>query len=267
MRQGLSTWEVELRHLLWTASSMLRGDSGSMGRMAVERPDGDRVAAVAGMLFVVVFVVGQYVAPAPVYPVEQVGGLVASFYANYEGRLLAETILFGVASVLFLVFLGGLRAFLARAEGPQPRLAPAVVAAGAVTTGLVLLQAAILTALITLEENALGVRAQGSAWASRALFYLQGAVGDLALFPFAVFLTAAAAVLLRTGALPRWVGWVGAAFGLLVGVLAVGLIAGLDIGPADQVIFLLVAAWVAVLAFCVGRPLPAAAGRADRALD
>ena len=87
------------------------------------------------------------------------------------------------------------------------------------------------------------------------------------MFPFAVFLTAAAAVLLRRGALPRWLGWVGAAFGLLVGVLAVGLIAGLDIGPADQVIFLLVAAWVAVLAFCVGWPLPAAAGRADRALD
>ena len=119
----------------------------------MERPGQDRVAAVAGMLFVVVFLIGQYVAPALVYPVEQVGGLVASFYANYEGRLLAEAILFGVASVLFLVFLGGLRAFLARAEGPQPRLAPAVVAAGAVTTGLVLLQAAILTALMTLEET------------------------------------------------------------------------------------------------------------------
>jgi hypothetical protein len=233
----------------------------------VEAPGRDRVAAVAGMLFVVVLVVAQYVAPAPVYPVEQVGGLVASFYVNYEGRLLAEAILVGVASALFLVFLGGLRAFLSRAEGPQPRLAPVVVAAGAVTAGLVLLQAAILTALITLEGNELGVRAQGGSWASRALFYLQGAVGDLALFPFAVFLGAAAAVLLRTGVLPRWLGWVGAAFGLLVGVLAVGSVAGLDIGPADQVVFLLVAAWVAVLAFSLGWPLPFAAGRADAALD
>jgi hypothetical protein len=219
------------------------------------------------MLFVVVLVVAQYVAPAPVYPEEQVGGVAATFYVNYEGRLVAEAILLGVASALFLFFLGGLRAFLARAEGQQPRLAPVVVAAGAVTTGLVLLQAAILTALITLRGNELGVHAQGSAWAARALFYLEGAVGDVALFPFAVFLGAAAAVLLRTGALPRWVGWVGAAFGLLVGVLAVGSIAGLDIGPADQVVFLLVAAWVAVLAYCLGWPLPSAAGRVDEALD
>ena len=225
------------------------------------------MAAVAGMLFVVALVVGQYVAPALVYPVEQVGGLTASFYVNYEGRLLAEAILVGVASMLFLVFLGGLRAFLARAEGQPPRLAPVVVAAGTVATGLALLQAAILAALITLQENELGVRAQGSAWGARALYYLHGAVGDLALFPFAVFLGAAAVVLLRTGALPRWLGWVGVAFGLLIGVLAVGVVAGLDVGPADQVVFLLVAAWVAVLAFGLGWPLPSSTGRAEEALD
>jgi hypothetical protein len=83
----------------------------------------------------------------------------------------------------------------------------------------------------------------------------------------AVFLAAAAGVLLRTGALPRWLSWVGAAFGLLVGVLAVGVIAGLDIGPADQVVFLLVAAWVGVLAYCVGWSLPSLAGQADEAVD
>jgi hypothetical protein len=33
------------------------------------------------------------------------------------------------------------------------------------------------------------------------------------------------------------------------------------------VVFLLVAAWVAVLAFCLGWPLPSAAGRVDRALN
>jgi hypothetical protein len=249
------------------AGSMLRGDDAQMGGEAVKRPEWDRLAAVAGMLSVVMLVVGQYVAPAPVYPEEQVGGVTATFYVTYEGRLLAEAVLLGVAGVLFLVFLGGLRAFLARAEGRQPRLAPVVMAAGAVTTGLVLLQAAILAALTALRGNELGVHAQGSVWAARALFYLEGAVGDLALFPFAVFLAAAATVLLRTGALPRWVGWVGAAFGLLVGVLAVGSVAGLDIGPADQVVFLLVAAWVAVLAFGLGWPLTSAAGRVDGALD
>ena len=38
-------------------------------------------------------------------------------------------------------------------------------------------------------------------------------------------------------------------------------VAGLDIGPADQAVLLLVAAWVAVLAYCLGWPLPSATGQ------
>ena len=192
----------------------------------------DRVAAVAGVLFVVAFVVGQCIAPDLVYPEEQVRGVQLTFYVNYENRLLAQAILFGVASGLLLVIVGGLRAFLARAEGQEAQWAPVVVAAGAVAAGLVLLQAAIVVALTALRGNEVGVHAQGSAWAARALFYLEGAVGDMALFPLAVLLAAAAVVLLRTGVLPGWLGWV-----------------------------------VAGLAFSLGWPLPSAAGRAGQAVD
>jgi hypothetical protein len=233
----------------------------------VEHLGRDRVAAVAGVLFVVAFVVGQYVAPDLVYPEEQVGGVQLTFYVNYENALLAQAILFGVASALLLVFVGGLRAFLARAEGQDPRLAPVVVAAGAVAAGLVLLQAAIVVALTALRGNEVGVHAQGSAWAARALFYLEGAVGDMVLFPFAVLLAAAAVVLLRTRVLPGWLGWVGAALAVLVGALAAGLPAGLDIAPLDQAIALLALAWMAGLAVSLGWPLPSAAGRAGQAVD
>ena len=99
-------------------------------------PDGqrrDRVAAVAGLVAVAAFVAGQYVAPALVWPEEQVGGVQRSFYASFEGRLLAQAVLFGVAAGLFLVLLGGLRDAV-------------VVAGGALSAGLVLLQAAALVA-------------------------------------------------------------------------------------------------------------------------
>jgi hypothetical protein len=233
----------------------------------VEHLGRDRVAAVAGVLFVVAFVVGQYVAPELVYPEEQVGGVQLTFYVNYEDQLLTQAILYGVASMLLLVFVGGLRAFLARAEGQDARWAPVVVAAGAVAAGLVLLRAAIVVALTALRGNEVGIHAQGSAWAARALFYLEGALRDMMLFPFAVFLAAAAVVLLRTRVLPGWLGWVGAALAVLVGVLAVGLPAGLDIAPLDQAIALLALVWVAGLAFCLGWPLSSAAGRAGQALD
>jgi hypothetical protein len=162
-----------------------------------------------------------------------------------EGRLLAQAILFGLAAGLFLVLLGGLRAAV-------------VVAAGAVAAGLVLLQAAAVAALVALRGSELDVQAQGSAWAARALYELVGAVGDLALFPFAVFLAAAA--LLRAGTRPRWLAWAEVAAALVVAVLGVVSVAGLD-AEAGQVVFLLVSAWVAVLAWSVGWPLPSAAGR------
>jgi hypothetical protein len=234
--------------------------------MAVERPGRYTVAAVSGVLFVVVLLVGLYVAPDLVYPEEQVGGMSGSFYVNYESRLLAQAVLFGVASVLFLFFLGGLRAFLARAEGQEPRLAPVVLAAGAVFTGLGLLQAATLAALVALRGNELGVRAQGSGWAARALFYLEGTIGDMALFPFAAFLAAAAMAVVRTRVLPGWLGWIGAVLGLIVGLLAAGSIVGLDIEPADQAILVLALVWVAALAICLDWP-PSASRRAGEALD
>ncbi|HKO83464.1 MAG TPA: hypothetical protein VJ140_02655 [Actinomycetota bacterium] len=142
-----------------------------------------------------------------------------------------------------------------------------VVAAGAVAAGLVLVQAAIVVALTALRGNEVGVHAQGSAWAARALFYLEGAVADMVLFPLAVLLAAASVVLLRTGVLPGWLGWVGAGLAGLLGVLGIGLPAGLDIAPLDQAISLLALAWVAGLAFSLGWPLASAAGRADEALD
>jgi hypothetical protein len=209
--------------------------------------DRDRTAAVAGLLAVAAFVTGQYVAPTLVWPEEQVGGVQRSFYASFEGRLLAQAILFGLAAGLFLVLLGGLRHAV-------------VVAAGAVAAGLVLLQAAVVAALVALRGSELAVQAQGSAWAARALFELVEAIGDLALFPFAVFLAAAA--LLRAGTRPRWLARSGVAAAAVVGALAVASVAGLDAGAAGQVVFLLVSAWVAALAWSVGRPVASAAGRA-----
>ena len=52
----------------------------------------------------------------------------------------------------------------------------------------------------------------------------------------------------------------GAALAVLLGVLDVGLPAGLDIAPLDQTIALLALGWVAGLAFCLGWPLASAVG-------
>jgi hypothetical protein len=81
------------------------------------------------------------------------------------------------------------------------------------------------------RASELAVQAQGSAWAARALFSLE-AVGNAALFPFAVFLAAAA--LGHAGTLPRWLRWAGSALAVLVALLAVGATADLDLDPAGR---------------------------------
>lgn len=173
----------------------------------MERPGRDRVAAVTGVLSVVVLLAGLYVAPDLVYPEEQVGGVSGTFYVNYESRLLAQAVLFGVASVLFLFFLGGLRAFLARAEGQEPRLAPIVLAAGAVFTALGLLQAAVLTALVALRGNELACARKAVGGRPERCSTLRGRLG-----------TWPSSRLPRSWLLPRWcwfapgcchVGWAG----------------------------------------------------------
>ena len=88
----------------------------------------------------------------------------------------------------------------------------------------------------------------------------------MALFPFAAFLAAAAMVVVRTRVLPGWLGWIGAALGLIVGLLAAGSIVGLDIEPADRAILVLALVWVAALAICLDW-LPSASRRAGEALD
>jgi hypothetical protein len=75
---------------------------------------------------------------------------------------------------------------------------------------MVLLQAAVLAALVSLRGSELAVQAQGSAWAARALFFLEGAVGDLAMFPFQAALAAfieGGHLLPPATAMLRWLWW------------------------------------------------------------
>ena len=119
-------------------------------------PGRDRVGALAGLASVAAFVAGQYVAPALVWPEEQVGGVQLSFYADDRGRLLAQAVLLGVAAALFLRFLAGLR--------------PAATAAGAVAAGLVALLAVGATAGLDLDPAGPPVFLASSVWVAVLAF-------------------------------------------------------------------------------------------------
>ncbi|MFY9578121.1 MAG: hypothetical protein WAQ33_02245 [Gaiellaceae bacterium] len=137
-----------------------------------------------------------------------------------------------VAFPLILVFFGRLRELLRRAEGEGGWLATTAFGAAVAAVGL---EAVALTA----EASAYYAGRHGAdATTVAPLIDVDGFAFVLGGIPFAVFLGATAAIVLRTGGLPRWLGWSAA-------VIAVALPATLW-SPKDaaQIPHLLLDLWI-----------------------
>lgn len=124
---------------------------------------------------------------------------------DHRNTILVEQYLGGLAAFPFIWFLGSLGSFL-RTHG-EPRLAAVAFGGGIVTAGLALAFAAIQATL------AFDVAKQGDPAVVRALFDLN----SLLPFPFvlAVLVGATSIAALRSKALPRWYGLVGALVALV----------------------------------------------------
>lgn len=128
---------------------------------------------------------------------------VVLFIASGNGTesFLAPRAIAGVAALaLFVPFLAYLTSVLRAAEGPDGWLASTAYASG--LAGITIKIVSVLPALALHRAHVV----DGSA--PHKLFdALDGATTVIALYPLAVFCAATAAVALRTGALPRWLGW------------------------------------------------------------
>jgi hypothetical protein len=117
-----------------------------------------------------------------------------------------------VALVLFLPFLAYLCSLLREAEGPGSWLSTTAFAAGL---------AAITTKILTgVPVLALQHVAQGTPL-HKALDNMASASSEISLYPLTVSLVAIAALTLRTGVLPRWLGFGAAAAATATAIYAV----------------------------------------------
>jgi hypothetical protein len=202
-----------------------------------------RWPAATGLIAAALLLAALVAAPEPVWPEEQAGGMTATFYATYETRLRLQALLLALAVLVFLWFVGTLRAFLARVEPGGAPLASVAAAGGVVTAMLGLLDAAVLTALIDLRGAELTDKAQGSAWAARSLFYLEGALSSALFLPVLVLVVATSLAVLRTGVLPRWLGIGGMVLAiLLLLVLVLEALDAFELG--SRITGLLIVLWV-----------------------
>jgi hypothetical protein len=172
-----------------------------------------RYGAVAGIAFVVLLIVAFATQPsAP--DLDAPARKVASYYTDDREGIQLTIALISVALALYVWFLGTLRGLLRAAEGGAGLLSGIAFGAGlVVVAGLEILGMVTAVAAFRPEET--------GAELTRALNDM-GLIGFGVVAPVsAAFFLATAVVVLRTDALPTWLGWL-AVLGAATSVLGIG---------------------------------------------
>jgi hypothetical protein len=162
----------------------------------------ERQAALTGITAVALWVSGLVVLETIAdQPGTNTTGALALAYFEHEGdAILAGTFLFMLGAAFFLWFLGTLRARLYIAEGGTRRLTGIGFAGGVVAAASLLFLGATQAAGVLNKDNLSPQAAQVYRGLGDAFFYATEPAA-------AVLLLATGLVVLRTRALPVWLGW------------------------------------------------------------
>lgn len=169
-----------------------------------------RLTAAAGLVYVIAWVIGLLISPSSPAPTASTGEITTYLVGNRGAVMIQTYLIDGVAAVALIVFAADLRSVVRRFdEGVWPS---------------VLIGAAVAAASVSLVLGIFGqvlanhIAATGDAGAIRALLQLDTEADTYKLLPLGAFVAATSIVVLRTGALTRWIGCAG---GVLAPVLVI----------------------------------------------
>ncbi len=160
----------------------------------------DRWAPFTGVLFAIGFAVAFLLfgdGPGTGDPASSI----ISFFDDHRGRVLTSIVIYGIAAIFFVAFVGAIATQLREAREGQ--LAATVIAAGAATAGVAIVIGALNASL------AFSVAAQGDEGVVRGLNELTWVCETMVSFPVAALVAAASVGFLRTRLAPDWLGWGG----------------------------------------------------------
>jgi hypothetical protein len=167
---------------------------------------------IAGIVFVVLFV-AAFVVQGEIPSGGDSAAKVASFYDDSGNRaqvIIASYMLF-LAGVFFFWFLGSLRRRLIAAAGEPGRLTSIASAAGIVFIAMLIVAAACFASIagdITFGDETVATVASGDA--ARVLPELGFPVLLIGgMFAAIAMICSTSVLTMRTGVLPRWIGWYG----------------------------------------------------------
>jgi hypothetical protein len=228
--------------------------TGRRGRRARRRRDvndlkWERYGAGAGLVFVILVVVGALIAGQPPRPDDSVREI-AEYYDDHTGAIKVSAFLAGLAAFVFLWFLGSLWSTLRRSEDTR-RLATIAVGGGIV--GLIFtITGFAVNATVAIAVDSTGAVAGVN---PKFIYLLSGVIGGMGNFGAAVLVAATAVAVLRTGVFPAGFGWPGLV--LALGWLVAGLIVATDatwVFTVGFIVFLLWLVWVLAISYFLFRP-------------
>lgn len=212
---------------------------------------GRRIAGYAGVVFAVVFLVGFVLGEPPLY--DDPASDFREFFVDQDFQVHLGTWLFSLVLVFFfLPFAAGLRNLLAPEDRADEQMWARLSYTGAVLT----------TAIGVIGMSFHEVLSQGVAefLSDDALVALArfDTLIFLGLMPWALalFLAAASIVILRSGVLPKWTGWLGTAGALLSVIGALWIFGENDesaLAVAAAIGILVTALWVLAVGFIMTR--------------
>ena len=196
-----------------------------------------RYAPLSGLLAVALVVVSIVVTGFDDVATDDSTQEVVAFWADNDGQQVAGAFIGALSLVPFLWFLGSLRSTLRTAEGGTGRLSAIAYAGGVVLVA----GAAVDSSLQFAVAESVGDVPPGVTQTLSVLygnFFLAFPVG------LGTLLLASSLVILRTNALPTWLGWVA----FVLGILA--------LTPVGFFAFLVVLAWIAVVSVVLFQQQP-----------
>jgi hypothetical protein len=186
----------------------------------------ERWAPVAGIVFVVLFVAGTSLNNLPA--TDEHTTAIANYYNDKGNRaqIIIGSYLLVLAGVFFFWFLASLRVKLLAAEGAPGRLTSIVFGSGLVFAALLMAAAgALMTVAADVTFGGDEFIDADSARFLPQLAYPLLLIGGM--FAAIAMIDAASVLIVKTGVLPRWVGWFGFAVAvvLLFGALFLPIVA------------------------------------------
>ena len=166
---------------------------------------GGRWIAYAGFAYVAAWLAGLAIgtATSSPAPTDAMQHITAYFSVHRTAAMIQAYCVDGLAGVSLIVFAAALRGALRRFEGESRVLSSVLFGAGVAAGAISLLQGLFTQVLAD------HVASMGNQATTRALFDLNGEGDTYELLALGVFVGAAALLIARTRALPRWLGWVG----------------------------------------------------------